>query len=404
MQSFLLEYLGRHLGFIQMQEELKRLSLVYNNYTGRNLFIYAADVNKARMGIDVSMMQDDFYMIEDILRTTDKDSIDFYIETPGGSGETAEEIARFLHKKFKEVNFVVAGEAKSAGTILALSCDNLYMCDTGSLGPIDAQVKIGRYTASAYDYKKWIDEKMEEATKNGHLNVFDATMIAQISPGEIKGVVNSLEFAKDLVTDWLERYKFKNWTIKETSKTLVTPEIRKARAKEVAERLSNHEDWRTHGRSLKLEDLNDLLKIENIDADPKYSEIVHRIKTIIRMIFDGSTTFKIFLWEGSLVSRNATIANPNIPQPRPIPIPAQNNTVEKIDIEIECPRCHKRHHVLGYPNISSSEVKGKKLPITPNITDDEILICDNMNCNFGIDLKPIKSNIEAQTHKKITFK
>ena len=73
MQSFLLDYLGRHLGFIQMQEELKRLSQVYNNYTGRNLFIYAADVNKARMGIDVSMMQDDFYMIEDILRTTDKE-------------------------------------------------------------------------------------------------------------------------------------------------------------------------------------------------------------------------------------------------------------------------------------------------------------------------------------------
>jgi ClpP class serine protease len=69
--------------------------------------------------------------------------IDFYTETPGGSGEAAEEIAKFLRKKFEGVNFVIAGEAKSAGTILVLSGDNIYMTDTGSLGPIDAQVKIG---------------------------------------------------------------------------------------------------------------------------------------------------------------------------------------------------------------------------------------------------------------------
>ena len=76
-----------------------------------------------------------FYNIQDILRESPHTKIDFYIETPGGSGEAAEEIAKFLRKKFDEVNFVVAGEAKSAGTILVLSGDNIYMTDTGSLGP-----------------------------------------------------------------------------------------------------------------------------------------------------------------------------------------------------------------------------------------------------------------------------
>ena len=33
------------------------------------------------------------------------------------------------------------------------------MTETGSLGPIDAQVKIGRSIVSAHDYKAWIDEK-----------------------------------------------------------------------------------------------------------------------------------------------------------------------------------------------------------------------------------------------------
>lgn len=60
---------------------------------------------------------------------------------------------------------MIAGEAKSAGTILVLSGDNIFMTDTGSLGPIDAQVRIGRSVVSAHDYKEWIDLKREEALK-----------------------------------------------------------------------------------------------------------------------------------------------------------------------------------------------------------------------------------------------
>ena len=65
--------------------------------------------------------------------------IDMYIETPGGSGETAEEVAKFLRNNFDTVSFVVCGEAKSAGTIIVLSGDEILMTETGSLGPIDAQ-------------------------------------------------------------------------------------------------------------------------------------------------------------------------------------------------------------------------------------------------------------------------
>ena len=291
MSSILEDYINKGLGSIDLKNELKRLVKVYNQRTGRNLFVYAADFNKQRHGIDVALMQDDFYTIQDMLRESDKQTIDVYLETPGGSGETAEEIARFLHKKFQEVNFVIVGEAKSAGTILALSGDNLFMSDTGSLGPIDAQVKIGRSMVSAYDYKAWVDEKKEEAKKNGRLNAFDAIMVAQISPGEINGVVNSLKFAQDLVAGWLEQYKFKNWTETETNHTPVTQEMKRKRAEEVSESLCDHMSWRSHGRSLKIEDLNSVLKIERVDDTPELADILYRIKTVIRLIFDSSTDY-----------------------------------------------------------------------------------------------------------------
>lgn len=394
MASILSEYISKRWGVLEFKVELKNLISKYNALTGRNLFVYAADFNKGRRGIEVSLMQDDFYTIQDILRESDKRQIDVYLETPGGSGEAAEEIAKFLRKKFDEVNFVIAGEAKSAGTILALSGDNIYMCETGSLGPIDAQIKIGRSVVSAHDYKAWVDEKRNEAMISGKLNPFDAIMVAQISPGEIYGVVNSLEFAKDLVKCWLENYKFK--------KTSVTAEMRKKRAEEVADKLCDHMSWRTHGRSLKIDDLKDELLIENIDNNQQLADIVYRIKTVIRLIFDTSTDYKLYFWEDFQMARTATVTNANIPAP--MPVPNKQNSIEQVVLNINCPKCGKKHEIPGYFDIDSGNIKQLKLPINNKVRDNDILICDNFECNFEIDLKPIKNQIETQSKRKITFK
>jgi hypothetical protein len=405
MASILNEYISKRLGILELQKELQRLIAAYNKHTGRYMFIYAADINKGKNhGIDVSLVQDDFYNIQDILRESDKKKIDFYIESPGGSGEAAEEIAKFLRKKFEEVNFVIAGEAKSAATILVLSGDNISMTETGSLGPIDAQIRIGRSIVSAHDYKVWVDLKREEAANTGSLNPFDAVMVAQISPGELYGVVNSLEFAKDLVKVWLEKYKFKNWTVTRTKKTPVNDDLRKQRACEVAEMFCNHTTWRTHGRSLKIDDLNEVLLIQRIDDDPKLADLIYRIKTVIRLIFDGSTTYKLFYLDDLNLAKTFSISpSAGVPSPFPFPQPQnQQKRVDAVELDIQCPKCNKRHSINGYMDISSQEIQKGKLKTNPNVKDNDMLECDN--CKFVLDLKPIKSQIETQTKRKVTFK
>ena len=401
MASILNEYISKQWGVLEYKNELRSLIQRYNTLTHRNLFIYAADFNKGRRGIDVSLMQDDFYTIQDILRESDKKQIDVYLETPGGSGEAAEEIAKFLHKKFDEVNFIVAGEAKSAGTILALSGDNIYMCDTGSLGPIDAQIKIGRSVVSAYDYKEWIEEKRKEAATTGRLNPFDAIMIAQISPGEIYGVTNSLDFAKILVQDWLVKYKFKNWKITRSSRKPVTQEMKEVRAAEIADYLCKHTAWKTHGRSLKIDDLKELLQIENIDDQPDLANIVYRIKTIIRLIFDSSTDYKLYFWDDFNIARTATVANANMPITA---IPNKNQQIEQAVLTITCPKCGKKHEIPGYFDINRDTIKKLKLPTNNNVQDNDVLICDGLGCGFHIDLKPFRNQIETQAKRKIVFK
>lgn len=399
MASILNDYLGRRLGIVELQDELQTLIKKYNEHSGRFMFIYASDINKGRKGeVDISLTQDDFYNIQDILRESKSDTIDFYIETPGGSGEAAEEIARFLRKKFKEVNFIIAGESKSAGTILVLSGDNIYMTETGSLGPIDAQVKIGRSQVSAHDYKEWVDLKRDEAQKNGRLNPFDAIMVAQISPGEIHGVINSLEFAKDLVKSWLEEYKFKNWNTTATQKQPVTQEMKKERAKQVAEMFANHTTWRTHGRSLKIEDLQDVLVIEAIDNDEVLKDIVYRIKTVIRLIFDGSSAYKLFYLDDSKLTKTYTVGSQSAVQRNPL---QPGKQIETANVNLKCPKCGKQHKIVGFIGTTKEEIANFAKNVNPNINND-VLTCDK--CNFAMDLKAVKNEIETQTKKTVIFK
>lgn len=384
--GYLNEYIDKRLSPNELMDELKSLVEKYNLLTGRYLYLYVAAMAKRIPGL--SLEQEDFYIIRDMLKDVQNQTeIDVYIETPGGNGVTAEEIARFLHKKFSKVNFVISGEAKSAGTILALSGNDIYMTETGSLGPIDAQIHIGRSVISAYDYMEWINAKMREAIKNGKLNPVDATMVAQITPGEIQLVNHSLEFAKDLVKDWLYTYKFNNWKETSTQKKTVTDEMKKQRANEVADEFANHSRWRTHGRSLKISDLEELgLMVNNLEEVPEIADIVYRIQFVCKLLLETTSIYKLFFDVDGKIIKNAVAAN------------IQNEDIKKnkgkpnaVQIEIKCEKCGKPHKfykkLVEAPEIdvAMKEQNCMELP------EEDFIKCD---CNNQIDLKAIKNELE----------
>lgn len=384
------EYIKRRMSTNDLEQELLRLIKEYNRYRKTFLIVVSASVGKPIPNIALTM--DDYYMIFDFLKNISSNSLDFYIETPGGSGEAAEEIVEFIHKKFEDVAFVVSGEAKSAGTIMVLSGDDILMTESGSLGPIDAQIRIGRSVISAFDYMEWVDERREEAEKNKKLNPFDATMIAQISPGELGGTDNALNFAVDLVEEWLPKYKFKNWNITETTNKPVTDEMKVKRAKEIVKDLINHKKWRTHGRSLKIHDLEAIgLKIKTVDDDTKLADLVYRIQIVIKLLYNTSNIYKVFATENDKIFAFAA--------PAGIPPPAiQPKDAEVVNIDIPCPKCSRIHKLYAKfksdPKIDDDfKKKGFiKLPL------DNKLKC---SCGFEIDISGVRNQIETQIGKKI---
>jgi ATP-dependent protease ClpP protease subunit len=387
--GFMNEYINKKMTMMGLEEELINLIKQYNTLRKTHLVVYAGAIGKQIP--DLAMNMDDYYTIYDMLKDVKSDNLDFYIETPGGSGEAAEEIGRFIREKFKNIVFVISGESKSAGTILALSGDEIFMTKTGSLGPIDAQLRIGRTVGSAYDYMEWVHEKRAEAQKNGMLNPFDATMVAQISPSELKGVYNSLEFAKDIVKEWIAKYKFKDWIVTETRKKPVTDEMKRERADEIAEELTNHSKWRTHGRSLKIDDLENIgLRIKRLDDDSKLAEIIYRIQTIIRIIFSSSTNYKIIVTEKDKLFKQAINAGTQ----RAVP----NKEANVIEVDIKCQKCKTNYKFYAkFINEPKIDVDYKKRGIKPFPKDNK-LICD---CGFETNLGGIEKEIESKVGKKI---
>ena len=389
--SLLDEYIKKKLSVLDLESELLKLISEYNKLRNTYLFVYAAAIGKPIP--DVQLGQADFYVFHDLL--IDKkglEKIDVYIETPGGSGEAAEEIVKCLHNNFDTVSFVVSGEAKSAGTIIVLSGDEILMTESGSLGPIDAQMKIGRSVVSAYDYMEWVKDKREEAKKQGSLNPFDATMVAQITPGELGSVFNALKFAEDLVVEWLIKYKFKKWAATETRKIPVTKEMKSERAKEIAKELTDHSKWRLHARSLKIDDLEGIgLKIVRVDHDPKLAEIVYRIQTVCSLLFDSTTTYKIYATKDNKIFRTAVPPGGPIRMPK-LPVP------DVVEIGQKCPKCGETYKMYAkFTSNPQIDIDFKKKGCIP-FPKDAKLKC---KCGFEIDLSGIKNQIEMQTGRKI---
>lgn len=393
------EYIRKDFSAQDYEKELIKLIKKYNKYCKTYLCVYASAMGKRIQKVGIE--QDDYYFLYDILR--DKDNlkrIDFYLETPGGSGEAAEEIVRLLHKNDREVHTIVSGEAKSAGTLIALSGNEIWMTETGSLGPIDAQIPSRFGAESAYDYMAWVDAKREESQKNGYLNPFDAIMVAQITPGELASVSHSLNFAIERVVEWLIDYKFKNWKIRETSQIPVTYEYKKKRAEEIAELLTNRDIWRLHGRSIKIHQLEDQIKINKIDEDPKMADLVYRIQIVCKFLFERSTVYKIFATQDSKIFKHA------VPSHLIKGLPTREKTIDAgRTFHVKCPICNEKYKVFA------SFHPLKKIPkeIKEEIESDGFIFYPKngkikCKCGYEIDISGYKNDIEIKEKRKIYVK
>lgn len=208
------------------------------------------------------------------------------IETGGGLIEVAEKIGNLFHHFYDEVNFIIPNRAMSAGTVLVMCGDSIYMDYFSVLGPIDPQVESsqGRWI-SALGYLDQYHQLVEKS-RQGNLTAAEAAfMMQKFDPAELDYFKKARDLSIDLLVKWLVQYKFKNWKKTEGTGCVVTPEKRKERAEEIAKKLNNNEIWKTHSRGISMETLKTELNlmIENFGLN---KELNNAIKSYNELLSD----------------------------------------------------------------------------------------------------------------------
>lgn len=295
-----------------------------------------------------------------------------------------------MRSQFDEVGIIIPGWCKSAGTLIAMAGDEILMEPASALGPIDAQIIYQGKQFSADAFIKGLDKIKKEVEETGVLNKAYIPILQSISPGEIQNAENALDFAKRLVKEWLPKYKFKTWMEHSSTGKPVTEKERIALANEIANKLAEHSEWLTHGRSLKIEDLRAMkLKITDYSEQPDLADAIRRYFVLLQMTFANTPVYKIFETPTSQIMSFAAPQVQQIPNSLPVQV-----DLETAQIEVDCPNCKNKINVQANLNKAQPIESGA---IT--FPQDNKLKCPN--CRTEINVINIRQQIEAQSRKKI---
>lgn len=210
------------------------------------------------------------------------------LETTGGYIETVERMVRAMRQHYKEVLFIIPNYAYSAGTVLALSGDDILMDYHSILGPIDPQYSSGNgdavpgmgYLAKYNELVQTINAAPDAAQVRAEISY----LIEKFDPGKLFHIEQAIEHSKSLLREWLPKYKFKNWTMRSQTGEPVSPEDRQNRADQVAEVLGDAQRWHSHGRGITCDDLGSeeiKLKINNYGTNADLKNFIRNYRDLL---------------------------------------------------------------------------------------------------------------------------
>lgn len=296
---------------VNVLSEIRRALTDISLIRKRPIVAYLANVVNANVKAVRSIEYSDDLPFSELIKTVPAEAkeIDVILVTPGGSGTQVAKFVDKLRPRFDSVSFIIPDIAMSAGTILAMSGDEIIMTNNSYIGPIDPQVpnKDGMYVPaqSILTLIEHIQAKGEAAIKKGlNPDWTDLQILRQIDPKEIGNAFNASKYSVELVENYLHDYKFKSWTT-HSNGTPVTPEERKQRANDIANQLCNHSLWKSHGRGITREAAWSVCKLrvthsESIGLDRP----IKRFWALFYWLFENTPIYKTFVSESYSLMRN----------------------------------------------------------------------------------------------------
>lgn len=351
--------------------------------------MYAARISQLPQQVDASVAFEDVLPFNDLLEGLSGDRITVILETLGGTGEVGRQLVEMVHERFAHVTFLVPDTAKSTGTIMCLGGHEILMGPGSSLGPIDAQLFQDGKRFSADAFLEGFNSVKQQVADTGELNPAYIPMLQRISPGELQNAINALEFARATVAEWLARYKFVDWQ----KNGMPVPEDRKrARAREIADELAKQSKWFSHGRSIRIPDLEALgLQIEDYSKDPELNDAVTRYEVLLRLTFENGPVYKIFETSTATIAKRFQV--PALTPEQAGAVIGQMASAPAVQAQVTCAACN-------IPLVVQLDfAPGQPLqPGSIRYPNSGTVSCSN--CGSALNLAAVRGEIENKMGRK----
>ncbi len=194
------------------------------------------------------------------------------INSPGGSGETAEKIIEMCRRHCTDTfRVIVPNKAKSAATLTAFGADRIVMGYCSELGPIDPQflITVGNvpHSVSALSVIQERDELIRNTQRCQSTGKDMTAYLAQLNtstmePAWIRECERQVAFSMDFTKKWLSNHMLHKMHPDWSTQKL------QAVARQIANNFTSANRRWTHGRMIGSEECTRIgLNIEYLDED-----------------------------------------------------------------------------------------------------------------------------------------
>jgi hypothetical protein len=175
----------------------------------------------------------------------------------------------------------------SAATMIACSANSIMLGKHSFLGPIDPQfilpTELGVRVITAENVEDQFELAQKECAESPAKIGAWLPILKQYGPDMLQKCRNASMLSKTLVAGWLEQYMFKG------------EDDAAKKAEGIADWLSSHKNFKSHGRHLSREILrtNGMTKIIDLESDPEVQDLVLSIFHATTLTFDRTPAVKL---------------------------------------------------------------------------------------------------------------
>ena len=282
--------LGPQLGGASPWDFVRRKYIIQlQQLRGRAIILYATKWTQAGGAASpdmVSITDEDLQALMTVMNGVTEPKLDLILHSPGGSIEAAEALVTYLRSKFSDICVIVPQQAMSAATMLSCAADTIVLGKHSFLGPTDPQFILQTEVGARFVTAQNIEDQFARAQKE----CADPTKIGawlpilkQYGPDLLQKCANATKLSRSLVAEWLAKYMLKG-----------TPGSKK-KADEIADWISSHKHFQTHGRHLSREDLRakGFTNILNLEDVPGLQDPVLSAFHATTITFDATPAVKL---------------------------------------------------------------------------------------------------------------